>query len=134
MADFKKKIHRVFEYIFYRTYGYYYEKGGDTSGTIVFAVPFNFLFLSISDIFSTFVFHIWTTRIYALVVSIIALILIEILSRKLNAEAKYLSLKKKYRFKEEPHRKLKGWLVFLYYICSFLIYLFSLYVSMKHLT
>lgn len=133
MAEFKKKIHRILEYIFYRTYGYYYEKEEDPSGVLVFALPFLFLFLSVSFLFASFCFHIEPSRDFALIIAFLAIFLIIFWSKKYDAEAKYLSLKKKYKFKEEPHRKLKGWLVLLYYICGFLIYMISILVSLKHL-
>ena len=112
----------LFDYLYYRTSKFYEdwgEKSGHVGGSVVVFSSFAFVCLS----FCVFVFYLFDKKINTDIIWAIIMIFI-LMSLFFINKKKYAELSEKY--KEEQNSKLKGRLVFLYYICSVILYFGSL--------
>ena len=103
---------------FYENWG---EKDGHIAGSIVLFGSFAFILLSfLAFIFSLLKIKFNTTFIWAV------FIVFGILSLFFIKKKKYKELEE--RYKNEKHSKLKGWLLFLYFIGSIALYIIFTFV------
>ena len=93
-------------------------KDGHILGSLVLFGSFGFYFLSLL----IFVLSFFDEKIDADVVGGVLIVAV-ILSIFFINKKKYKELEEKY--KDEKYRKLKGWLIFLYLICSLVLYIIA---------
>jgi Ca2+/Na+ antiporter len=114
---------KIFNYCYYRISKFYkdwWESDPEIVGGIVFFSFLGFFFLSILGLF-LFLFEIEMTEMLIAVV----LLSFVVVSFFFAGKKKYRELEEYY--KEERHGKLKGWLVCLFGISSFVLYFITMY-------
>ena len=109
-------------------------KDGHILGSLVLFGSFGFYFLSLL----MFILYLFNKRMYEMheilifnerldIILILGVpIVAVILSFLFINKKKYKELEEKY--KDEKHRKLKGWLIFLYLICSLVLYIIAVFL------
>ena len=114
----------IIDYIYYRMSNFYddeFESKPYVRGSIVL---FGCLASNILTILSAILF-IFKIKMSIMIIHITlgVALLLNIFYR---SEEKYLKLCTMY--KDENHKKLKGWLVFAYFLCSVIIYIISCFI------
>lgn len=119
-------MRNLFNYCFYRiakAYRILDEKNYCSWGYGVMFATFSFIFLAIT----TWILHVFQhelTETIIIIVVIPFILLDALFSIFLNNEKKYIQLDNYY--KNEKYSQLKGWLVFLYIVGSFVLYIVSM--------
>ncbi|MDR0863810.1 MAG: hypothetical protein LBO74_02615 [Candidatus Symbiothrix sp.] len=120
----------LFDYCFYRiskAYRFWDEKDYCGWGYGVLFATFGFIALTLTNfILYTLHYKLTTTIIVIVLLPFIALDGVLSIFLQNKNKKKYKQLEKEY--KDEKYSKLKGWLVFLYVICSLTMYFVSLYI------
>jgi len=114
----------LFNYCYYRI-SRFYENWGEKdvcyTGSIIIFGSFGFYLLSLL----AFIFSVFKIKFSIVLIGSILCICV-IISLFFINKLKYKELKQLY--KDEKHRKLKGWIVFLYLISSVILFFISLYL------
>ena len=118
----------LYDYCFYKVASFYERTEGDGafSGTLVIAGSLFWLLLAVIN----FIFRPYQleySRTFYIIYSVISVIIICLISWKIDTEEKFLNLRKQY--KDEKNATLKGWLVFLFILFSFLVLFLSFFIN-----
>jgi len=123
---------RVYEYCFYRCAAFYkkYEGGNYVFNGLLF---YSLGLISNYCTIQTLVFYFWgieyNGRVFWTIPAIVGCLITWVLSDKYEKDKTFDKLEK--RYKNSPHWVLRGWLVFLRVILSFILYGISLYIFYK---
>ncbi len=113
-----------FDYCYYRISKFYEnwgEKDGHFMGSLLVLGSLSFYFLSLLALVFSLLKIKFSTVLIGCILCVFIIISLFFIDKK-----KYKELE--LRYKNEKYHKLKGWLVFLYVISSFLLYFVSLYI------
>ena len=119
---------RLYDYCFYKVANFYERTEGDGtfSGTLVIAGSIFWLLLAVIN-FIFRPYQLENSRTFYIIYSVISVIIIYLISWKIDTEEKFQNLCKQY--KGEKNATLKGWLVFLFVIFSFSVLFLSFFIN-----
>ena len=115
---------KLFYYCYYKFSKFYEdwgEKDGHIAGSIVLFIAIGGYILSIM----AFIFSLFNKK-FNLNIIAFTFVVCGIISLFFIKKEKYKELEQ--RYKNEKHRKLKGWLMFLFFVGSLVLFFVSLYV------